>query len=386
MISLTGSAMTSLAVPWFVLVTTGSAAKTGITGAVSILPAIIAGIFGGTLVDRVGFKRISVSSDLLSVVAVALIPILYHSVGLSFLELLLLLFLSKLLSVPGETGRKSLVPNLAGLADMPLERANSLYSSAFNSSSLFGPIIGGVLIVAFGASNVLFIDSGSFLVSAALIGLLVPAAHSKVRRREQSDSYFSELREGVQYLRDDHLTLVLALVMASVNFVLAPLISVVLPVYARWVLGNAFDLGIALGAAGAGTLAGALLYGMVGTRLPRRSLFIGAFLVMALPLMALALLPNIIFVAILLASAGVAAGPINPMCQTLLQERVPEEMFGRVFGLGFAITWIAMPLGMVVAGPLLEYTGLRTTILLETSTFLLIALGLLLMPSLRELD
>jgi MFS family permease len=235
---------------------------------------------------------------------------------------------------------------------MPLERANSLYSSAFNSSSLFGPIIGGVLIVAFGASNVLFIDSGSFLVSAALIGLLVPAAHSKVRRREQSDSYFSELREGVQYLRDDHLTLVLALVMASVNFVLA----------------------------------GALLYGMVGTRLPRRSLFIGAFLVMALPLMALALLPNIIFVAILLASAGVAAGPINPMCQTLLQERVPEEMFGRVFGLGFAITWIAMPLGMVVAGPLLEYTGLRTTILLETSTFLLIALGLLLMPSLRELD
>ena len=192
-ISITGSMLTTVAVPWFVLVTTGSAAKTGITAAVSVLPIILAGIFGGTLVNRLGFKRTSILADLSSGAAIALIPLLYHTAGLAFWTLLVLLFAGRLLSSPGRTARQSLMPGLAGLAEMPLERANSVYSAAYSMSSLLGPVLAGVLIAALGASNVLFIDAATFLVSAVLIGAVVPADREPVRKSDGRNTYFADL-------------------------------------------------------------------------------------------------------------------------------------------------------------------------------------------------
>src|SRR5947208_7768206 len=104
-ISQIGSALTFIAVPWFVLETTGSAAKTGLTGVFEALPFIIAGIFGGALVDRLGFKRTSILADLTSGLTLALIPLLYHTVGLAFCQLLALSFLSNLFYTPGSTAR-----------------------------------------------------------------------------------------------------------------------------------------------------------------------------------------------------------------------------------------------------------------------------------------
>src|SRR6266511_4159534 len=89
-ISQIGNTLSFLAVPWFVLETTGSPSKTGITVAVRALPVLVAGIFGGAVVDRLGYKRMSVVSDLASGLGVAAIPLLYHTTGLSFWQLLLL--------------------------------------------------------------------------------------------------------------------------------------------------------------------------------------------------------------------------------------------------------------------------------------------------------
>ncbi len=75
-ISLVGNVFTLIAIPWFVLQTTGSATKTGITGFFNILPVVLAGFLGGTIVDRLGYKRTSIISDLASGVTTALVPIL----------------------------------------------------------------------------------------------------------------------------------------------------------------------------------------------------------------------------------------------------------------------------------------------------------------------
>jgi len=71
-VSLTGNVLTTLAVPLFVLETTGSAAKAGITGAFAFLPIVIAGVFGGAVVDRLGFRRTSIRADVASGATVAL--------------------------------------------------------------------------------------------------------------------------------------------------------------------------------------------------------------------------------------------------------------------------------------------------------------------------
>src|SRR5829696_8581905 len=81
-ISLIGNVLSAIALPWFVLQTTGSATQTGITGFFTILPVVLAGFLGGTLIDRLGYKRNSIISDLASGVTTALIPILYFTIGL----------------------------------------------------------------------------------------------------------------------------------------------------------------------------------------------------------------------------------------------------------------------------------------------------------------
>ena len=375
-----------VAVPWFVLVTTGSAARAGVTGAISVLPVVIAGVMGGALVDRIGFKQSSVLSDLLSMVAIALIPLLFHTAGLAFWELLVLLFFARLLSSPGSTGRRSLVPELAGMADMPLERANSILGAASSLSFLIGPLLAGVLIAAMGASNVLFIDAATFGVSAALVAVLVPAkvmAHAPANER---GSYFEDLREGFSYLRQNQLILIVAVVGTVVNFLMVPFASIVLPVYAKQVFGSAVQLGLILGAVSVGELAGTIAYGFVAQKIPRRVTFIGSFLLAGALGMSMAALPGLLVLMVLLAVVGLASGPLNVLVQTVIQERVAQAFLGRVIGLFGAFVNAAAPLGLLVVGILVQFAGLRLTILLETGALFVTGLGLLALPALRNME
>lgn len=110
-ISYAGNALAGLAIPWFVLQTTGSAARTGIVAFCGLLPLILAATFGGALVDRLGHKRASVIADLASGVAVALVPLLHALGWLNFGLLLILVFFGALLDAPGATARGPLPRN-----------------------------------------------------------------------------------------------------------------------------------------------------------------------------------------------------------------------------------------------------------------------------------
>lgn len=99
--------MAAVAIPWFVLETTGSAAKTGLTGATIALGTGLAGLLGGPIVDRLGFRKTSVLADLMSGVTVALIPLLHLTAGLAFWQLFVLVFLGSVLDAPGRSAIRS---------------------------------------------------------------------------------------------------------------------------------------------------------------------------------------------------------------------------------------------------------------------------------------
>src|SRR5690606_19262242 len=125
-------------------------ARTGIVAAAEFTPLVIAGVLGGTLVDRIGYKRASVISDLASGLTVGIIPLLHFTLGLEFWQLLVLVFAGALLDAPGQTARRSFIPELAGAASMPLARANGYFGAINRSTGLLGPPIAGVLIAVFG--------------------------------------------------------------------------------------------------------------------------------------------------------------------------------------------------------------------------------------------
>jgi MFS family permease len=149
-VSMNGNALAQLAIPWFVLETTGSAARAGLAAACGLLPSIPAAFFGGVLVDRLGHKRASVGADLASALAVALIPALHARGLLTFGLLLALVFLGALLDAPGATARASLLPDLAGLARLRLERANAVHEVIESGAQATGPLLGGLAIAWLG--------------------------------------------------------------------------------------------------------------------------------------------------------------------------------------------------------------------------------------------
>ncbi len=383
-ISLIGNQLTLLAIPWFVLETTGSAVQTGLTAFFHILPIVIAGFFGGTIVDRLGYKRTSIVADIASGITVVFVPILFSLGLLPFWMLLVLVFLGALLDAPGSTARAALVPELAQAANMSLERASSLLQIVERASRLVGAPLAGLLVAVMGAQNVLWLDAATFVVSAAMVAFLVSIAPTVTPTIKQR--YTSELVEGLRFLAQDRLLLVIVGTVMITNFLDAAKGSVILPVYARDVYDSAVALGLMFGLSGGGAVLGALAYGIVGHKYSRRWVFVSAFIAVSLPIFVLAALPPLPIVLLAQLVSGIAAGPINPVLSTIEYERIPPNMRGRVFGTITAGAWMAMPLGVLLGGYAIEWAGLVPTLLIVGSCYLLTTFSLTFNPVLKLMD
>lgn len=360
-VSLIGNSLVAVAIPWFVLQTTGSPAQAGLVGFAQTLPHVFAGMFGGVLVDRFGYTAMSVISDLVSGVSVAIIPLLHYTIGLAFWQLLLLVFIGAILDIPGMTARRSMLPEIAMLGNVPLARANAWFESAQHVSFLIGPPIAGVLIAAVGAAAVLWIDAATFLISIVLVMTSVPRIAPTVRR--VTGRYRDEVLAGLRFIRRDPVLLWMAVTVGISNCVVAPLIAVILPVFVKETSDRPSDLGLLIAAGSVGALIGALLYGSVGLRLSRRTVYVAGYLTYPLAFWGLALMPPFWWLMAIAMVSFIAIGPLNPLMVTVRHERSPIELRGRVFSSFSAIAMVAQPLGVLVGGLLIEGTGLRPTVL-----------------------
>jgi MFS family permease len=385
-ISLAGNAVAQLAIPWYVLTTTGSAALTGLVVFFNFLPIVIAAFFGGVVVDRLGFRTTSVIADLASAGAVAAIPLLESTVGIELWQLMALVFLGSLLDAPGSTARAALLPDLVELAEARMERASGIRSAIQQSAFLIGAPIGGVLVAVAGATNALWLDSASFLVSAALVAFVVPRPAAPDHEPEGTPKrYLSELVEGLQFVWRQRLLRALVLTVLLTNLIEAPF-PVVMAVFAEEEYGSATDLGLMYGVFGGAALVGSLAYSAVGHRLPRRRTFVLCFASVPLIYLLLATLPSLPVALVGLAVVGLAAGPINPLIFTVTTEIVPVNLRGRVFGAVRGGAWAAIPLGVLLGGVVVGAIGVAGTFLAIGVCYVVIVAYGFFNPAFREMD
>jgi MFS family permease len=389
-VSMLGGQMTAVAVPWFILETTGSAARAGLMGTALALGGVLASLFSGPLIDRMGFKRGSVITDAAAAVFIAGIPLLYIAGVLQFWQILVLGFLATCMNAPGDSARYALVPGLAARAAMTIERANAVDRAVARATMLVGPLVGGVLIATLGAANVLLVDALTFVVSAILVAVFVrrssqqPAADAAMPNER---SYRAELVGGLRFVFANTMLLSIVLVAAVANGLDAALGSVVLPVYAREVWDSPTSLGGLISALGAGTLIGTVIFGAIGRRMPRRLTFLlggaaGALLLYG----GLALTPPFPVLLVLVALGGIVGGPILPLMQTVVQTDTPADMYGRVFGALQSMTAAFVPFATAIVGFVIEGAGLIPTIVGLGLVYVAITLGMLLNPALRRMD
>ncbi len=386
-VSLTGNVLSNLAIPWFVLETTGSAAQTGVVAAAGLVPTVVAALFGGGLVDRLSRKRISVVSDLLSGLSVAVIPLLYMTVGLAFWQLIVLVFIGALLDAPGNAARTALFPDLVERSGMRLERANAIYQTIQRLSQLLGPPLAGLLIAVIGTSNVLWFDAASFVLSAVLVARGVPAT-VLAAKSESAGSYLAEMREGLHFLLQDRLLRLLAWTISVTNLLDAGMAAVIIPVFVRRTYGEdaSAELGLVFGAFGAGAVAGSVAFAAFGHRLPRRPTYLIAFIVVALSLWVYPASPPLSLLLIGRVITGAAAGPLNPILMTTFQERVPAPLRGRVFGSLSAGVLTGAPLGVLVAGVSIERIGMTTTLVTIAVFYLIVTVATAFNPATRLME
>jgi MFS family permease len=383
-VSMVGNVLAMVAIPWFVLETSGSAARTGLVGFFTILPVVLAGFLGGALIDRLGYRRTSILADLASGASVALIPLLHATLGLQFWQLIALVFLGALLDAPGGTARSALVPDLAARAGIPIERATSAAQVIERASRLAGAPLAGVLIGVIGTANVLWIDAASFLLSAVLVSAGVVAVPA--RSTAGQEPYLGELKAGLSFLRTDRVILTIVIVVMLTNFLDAALSGVILPVYVKEVFGSPVNLGLILAINGGGAVLGALAYGVVGHRLPRRGTFVAMFVFASLQLWAFALyLPLAALLTVTLV-CSVGAGPLNPIIDAVACEHIPADLRGRVLGTITAGAWLAMPLGVLLGGLLTEQLGVGPLLAVLALAYLATTLSMAALPDLRGMN
>jgi MFS family permease len=386
-ISLVGNVLTTIAVPWFVLQTTGSATRTGITGFFTVLPVVLAGFFGGTLVDKLGYKRTSIIADIASGITTALIPLLYFTIGLEFWQLMVLVFLGALLDTPGNTGRNAMIPELAEMAHMPIERATSILQIIERSSRLIGAPVAGLLIAVLGTENVLWLDAASFFISAGIIAFAVKGQQLEPQEEDKpSGKYFDELRDGLRFIFNDKLILAIVILIMATNFLDAVFGGVVRPVFVKEVYGQALDLGLLIAANGAGAVIGALIFSAIGAKLSRHKVFVFGFVLTGLRFFVYAMSPPLWILLVFVVITSIGAGPLNPILGAVEFERIPNNMRGGVGGTIGAGAWSAMPLGMLIGGVLTEQLGAIPMLIGIGTIYMVTTLSAALFPLFREMD
>jgi MFS family permease len=350
-----GTQMTWLALPWFVLVETGSATRMGVVYAAEIAPMAVLGIPMGSLVQRLGGRTTMLACDLVRTPLLALVPLLHLAGVLSFPLLLGLVALMGVFATPYWASQRLILTEVVGQDPALLAQANSLIEGFQRISTLVGPALGGVLIGVLGATNVLWLDAGSYLFSFLVVLLLVSARAATPEEEGAERGWLA----GLRYVRADRLLVRGAVASFTFGF-LFPLLFASFPVLAY----ERFDrdprvAGALFAAWGAGSVLGALLaYRLVVKVAPMRLAGIGGLLT-ALPLWVLVPDVPVWVIGLVLIVSGGAIPAINAPYIALLQTRVPAGLRAQVMQSLITVNTVLAPVGFAVAGPLLSWLGVR---------------------------
>ncbi|MBM0123889.1 MFS transporter [Pimelobacter simplex] len=386
-ISLAGTRLSQIAVPWLVLTTTGSATRTGVVAFAGLLPLVLAQALCGPWIDRTGARRVAIGFDLASGAAVAAIPVAYAAGWLHFPVLVALVAVTGLLRGPSEAARHAMVPSLVQYVGLPTERVTGLVGTTDRLSALVGAAVGGGLVAVLGPSTALTVDAGSFLLCAAVLAVATRRVDSVRPEPQPGTSYLAELRGGWEVLRRDPVLLGMMVMVAVTNLLDQGYSAVMLPVWAEDAGGGPAAIGLLGACMGGAALVGPVLATWRAERLPRFRTYVVGYLLAGAPRwIVLALGAPLWVVALVHVVAGFGAGFINPVLGAVQFERIPQDATGRVSALSLAASWSLMPLGGLLAGLTVTGTGLSGGLLVFGAAYFLTTMAPVLSPAWRAID
>jgi len=354
-ISTTGAQMTWLALPWFVLTTTGSPSQMTIVIMAELLGLAAAGLPAGPFVQRLGARKSMLITDVARAPLMLLVPVLHWTGHLTLVGLIVLAALLGALAAPYFTAQKVIVPELLGEDERVISQANALFQGAIRATLLLGPPIAGVLIGVIGAANVLVVDGFTYLVSFALVALFVPK-REPVAQEEGEDT--RGILVGLRFMvREPLLRIWCPLFVAGdaawqAFFAAVPVLTI------ERFGADAKIAGALFAGFGAGALIGNILsFRFLAQRLEGLRLIAFTAPLQAAPLWVLTLDVGAwaMFAAVL--ASGLGNGLCNPTIHSIFTLRIPPPIRAKAMAAAGTIWGLGTPIGLVFAGPILSTFG-----------------------------
>ncbi len=381
----------TIAVPWLVLDRTGSVAAAGLVAAVSALPGILAAPLSGWAVDHFGRRIVSIISDLLSAVSVAAIPIVAFFTDLNLAWIIGLAMLGAVFDPAGYTARKALIPDVAEASHISVTRLNGIHEGVFSVGWVIGPLVGSLLIATLGPVMAFWVPFILFVISAFLVVFLHvgdAGQDAKAAREEAGEPHPSAWQNavlGARIIWNDHALRALIIAVTILGSIYLPTEVVLLPAHFI-AIDQPESLGLVLAALSGGTIVGSFGYGWLSQRVTRLNIARGVLVATIVFYLPIALLPPL---PLMIASAfaiGLAWGPMPPLMNTVVQRRVDPDAQGRVYGIQTALFYALPPVFMLATGVIAERTGVMPVLLGLWVLMTIVALGVLLVKSIRDID
>ncbi|MEU1387238.1 MULTISPECIES: MFS transporter [unclassified Nonomuraea] len=390
-VSLTATRVSAIALPWFVLTTTGSPARTGMVAFAEMAPYVLVKALAGPLADRVGPRRISWVGDVVSAAAAGAVVLLHALDRLPLGALLALVAVVGAARGPGDLAKEIMIPEAAERGRVPLERATGLMGVTERLAQTVGPVAGGAVVALLGplaslGISVTCFGLGSVIVAWALprgMGHRAPAQEAQ----EAEERYWRRFGQGFTFLRGEPLLLSVVVMVGITNLLDAAFSQVLVFVWARESGHGAAVVGLNSSVMGLTAVGGSLVAAAVAHRMRRRPVFFVAFLLAGPPrFLVLAVDAPVWAMVAVFAVGGFAGGFLNPILGAISYERVPRSLLGRVNALKDSLAWAGIPLGGLVGGALVAAAGLTPVLLAGGAVYALTTSLTGLRPEWRQMD
>lgn len=351
----TANSMAFVAIPWLILDITGSATSTGLIVGLSFLPVILMAPLAGVIIDWWGSRPVSVVSDVLSATSVALIPLAALTFGLTPGVILAAAVLGAFFDPAGYTARKTMIAPVARAAGVRLEKLNSIHEALFGLGFALGPALAAGSIGVIGTTSTFWVVAVMSLMAAVAVMVLgrIPV---DAETGEEELRGWSTAIQGFTSLGKDRALFILTGFMVVVDLVYMPSEVVILPTYFQEA-NSPLGLGLVVSAMAAGGIVGSYLFDWLSQRMPISRILRMCVLSAATALFGLAFFPPLPIMVIAGVLVGLTWGPMGPLLNTLVHTRFNERVQGRVFGAQMALFSAGPPIGMMLAGPLVDSLG-----------------------------
>lgn len=378
-VSSTGSQFSELAFPLLILFLTGSAVQAGIAGALGVLPYLVFSLPAGALVDRWDRKRVMIICDSGRAVVLASIPLALLLGHLTIAQLYVTSMAEGTLFVFFNLAQVSCLPRVVSKEQLPAATAQNI--TTFSLASLIGSPLAGALY-ALGKLFPFLVDAVSYILSAITLSLM-HVQFQEERSNQKQQSVWRNIAEGLVWLWRHPLIRYMAILTGGLNLITAGRVLIII-VLAQRLHASAFVIGLIFTLAGVGSICGAILAPIVQKRLRFGTVIIGFCWIITVSYPLYALAPSVLLLGLNAAFLSLVFPSYDVVQFSYRSMLIPDALQGRVNSVFRLLAYGGQPLGLTLAGILIESLGVVVTVFILATGFLALALLTTLNPQVRR--